>query len=77
MADEKQEKHNFHAVIPWRKLEKHFKRLEEKVVARLRRTKDDTDFRFCQGQLDLLDKLMNLPEALTLAEEDDPKEVKP
>ena len=70
MADEKQEKHNFHAVIPWHKLEKHFRKMERMVVAKLRRAKDDTDFRFCQGQLDLLDKLMNLPEALTLAEED-------
>ena len=72
MADEKQEKHNFHAVIPWHKLEKHFRRMEKQVVAKLRRVKDDADFRFYQGQLDLLDKLMNLPEALTLAEEEDP-----
>ena len=70
MADEKQEKTNFHAVIPWHKLEKHFRKMEKQVVAKLRRAKDDTDFRFCQGQLDLLDKLLNLPEALTLAEED-------
>ncbi|KKM92965.1 hypothetical protein LCGC14_1213290 [marine sediment metagenome] len=73
MADEKQEKHNFHAVIPWHKLEKHFRRIEKQVVAKLRRVKDDADFRFYQGQLDLLDRLMNLPEALTLAEEDEPK----
>ena len=71
MIDEKREKHNFHAVIPWHKLEKHFKKLERKVVAQLRRVKDEADFRFYQGQLDLLDKLMDLPEALTLAEEDD------
>ena len=73
MADEKQEKTNYRAVIPWHKLEKHLRNLERKVVARLRRVKDDADFRFCQGQLDLLDSLMNLPEALTLGEEDDPK----
>ena len=70
MADEKQEKHNYHAVIPWHKLEKHLRNLERKVVARLRRVKDDADFRFCQGQLDLLNSLMNLPEALTLGEEE-------
>ena len=71
-AKQQQEKHNFRSVIPWRKLEKHFKKLERKVVAQLRRVKDDADFRFYQGQLDLLDKLMDLPEALTLVEEDDP-----
>lgn len=69
-AKQQQERYNFHAVIPWHKLEKHFRKMEKQVVAKLRRAKDDTDFRFCQGQLDLLDKLMNLPEALTLAEED-------
>ena len=77
MADEKQEKLNYHAVIPWHKIERHFRKMERAVIAKLRRAKDDTDFRFCQGQLDLLDKLMNLPEALTLAEEEDPQQNKP
>ena len=77
LEDVAREKHNYHAVIPWHKLEKHLRKMEKQVVAKLRRAKDDTDFRFCQGQLDLLDKLMNLPEALTLAEEEDPQQDKP
>ena len=31
MADQKQEKHNFHAVIPWHKLEKHFRKMDYEI----------------------------------------------
>jgi len=70
MADEKQEKHNFHAVIPWHKLEKHFRKLEHKILIRMRTATGDALLR-TQGELQLIDRLMDLPEALTLAEQDD------
>ena len=73
MADEKQEKHNFHAVIPWHKLEKHLKRVERKIVSQMR-TVGGNDLFVLQGKLCLAHDMLNLPEALTLAEEDDPKE---
>ena len=71
MADEKKEKHNYHAVIPWHKLEKHLKKLEKKIVSRMRVAVGD-DLLRVQGEMRLIDRLMDLPEALTLAEEDDP-----
>ena len=72
MADEKQEKHNFHAVIPWHKLEKYLRKMEKKIVGRMRVAVGD-DLLRVQGEMRLIDRLMDLPEALTLAEEDEPK----
>ncbi len=69
MADEKQEKHNFHAVIPWHKLEKHLRKVERKILIRMRTASGDSLLR-TQGELQLIDKLMDLPEALTLGEEE-------
>ena len=71
MVDEKQEKHNFHAVIPWHKLKKHLDGLQQKVGGRLRRAKDSDDILRLQGESLLLERLMDLPEALTLADGDD------
>ena len=76
MADEKQEKHNFHAVIPWHKLEKHLRKMEKKIVSRMRAAVGD-DLLRVQGEMRLVDRLMDLPEALTLAEEEDPQQDKP
>ena len=75
MVDEKREKHNFRAVIPWHKLEKHLKKLERKIISRMRAAADDDLLRI-QGELRLIDRLMDLPEALTLAEEEITQEVK-
>jgi len=73
MAEEgKQEKTNYHAVIPWHKLEKHLRKVEHKILIRMRTASGDSLLR-TQGELQLIDKLMNLPEALTLGEEDAPK----
>ena len=69
MADEKQEKHNYHAVIPWHTLEKHLKKLEKKTISRMRTDSGDA-LLGTQGELRLIDRLLNLPEALTLAEEE-------
>ena len=69
--EEKQEKHNFHAVIPWHKLEKHLKKVERKIISRMRTAAND-DLLRAQGELGLVDRLLNLPETLTLEEEDDP-----
>ena len=71
MADEKQEKHNFHAVIPWHKLKKYLDGLQQKVSGRLRRAKGSDDILRLQGESLLLEQLMDLPEALTLADGDD------
>ncbi len=71
MADEKQEKPNFHTVIPWPKLEKHLKRVERKIVSQMR-TVGGNDLFVLQGKLCLAHDMLNLPEALTVAEEDDP-----
>ncbi len=71
MADEeKREKTNYHAVIPWHKLEKHLRKVEHKILARMRVASGDSLLR-TQGELQLINKLMNLPEALTLGEEED------
>ena len=69
-AKQQQEKTNFHAVIPWHKLEKHLKKLEKKTISRMRTDSGDA-LLGTQGELRLIDKLLNLPEALTLGEEDD------
>ena len=67
--EEKREKHNYHAVIPWHKLEKHFRKMERKILIRMRTASGDSLLR-TQGELQLIDKLMDLPEALTLGEEE-------
>ena len=76
MADEKREKHNYHAVIPWHKLERHLKRTERKIVSQMRLV-GGNDLFVLQGELRLINKMLNLPEALTLAEEADPQQDKP
>ena len=70
-AKQQQEKTNYHAVIPWHKLEKHLCKLERKILIRMRTATGDALLR-TQGELQLIDRLMDLPEALTLTEEDDP-----
>ena len=67
--EEKREKHNYHAVIPWHKLEKHLRKMERKILIRMRTASGDSLLR-TQGELQLIDKLMDLPEALTLGEEE-------
>ncbi len=72
LEDVAREKLNYHAVIPWHTLKKHLEKLEKKTIAKFRTSFGDDMLRI-QGEMRLLDRLMNLPEALTLGEEDDPK----
>ncbi len=71
MADEKQEKYNYSAIIPWYILKSHLERLERKATAKMRGATTHEDMLRCQGELVLLDKLKNLPETLTLIEEEE------
>ena len=72
MAEEtKKIKTNYHAVIPWHTLKKHFEGLERKAIAKFRSSAGDELLRI-QGELQLLDRLANLPEALILTEEEEP-----
>lgn len=68
MAEEKQG-YNFDTIIPWHILKAHLKSLEKKVTRRMRSATLHEDMLRCQGELVLLDKLMNLPETLKITED--------
>lgn len=71
MADQKQEKHNFHSMIPWYVLKKHFEHLS-KLADKKWLDSDDPNVELrAKGEKVLLRKLMNLPETLTLIQEDE------
>jgi len=67
MGEGKEVKYDFHGVIPWHLLKKHLKTVEKRIIARMRTAVGDDLFRV-QGEMQLIHKLMDLPEALTIAE---------
>ena len=65
-----EDKNPFHAVIPWHVLKANLERLQRVNNKKLLAAEGDNTLR-AQGEGQLLDKLLNLPETLTLTQEDD------
>ncbi len=76
MATEKPQ-FDFTKVIPWVILKGHLEHLEKIANKKWLKSTEHDDMLRAQGELNLLDKLMNLPETLAFGEEGDKQSAKP
>lgn len=76
MATEKPQ-FDYSRIIPWHILKAHFQRLEKIAQKKWLKSNEHDDMLRAQGELTLLDKLMNLPETLTFGETGEKESAKP
>lgn len=76
MANEKPQ-FDFSKIIPWYVLKAHLQHLEKIAQKKWLKSNEHDDMLRAQGELNLLDRLMNLPETLAFGETGEKQDAKP